>query len=207
MGEKSAVIHCNRGLKHQVYVARCLEEGTGWPVSFSPDAQADLHVVIGPWFALKQWRHSNTLYIDRGYWDDPNSVSVHWLEGGEKVRSKNRPYRPHPELKPMKMGDKRLYLCDFHTRPEGKYDTVRWHPSQMPPVTTLQDDLSRHDIAIGNRTTALVDAAIHGLRVETNDLNSPVFGLVDREQWITDLAWHNWSMDELASGDFLNGIT
>jgi hypothetical protein len=107
----------------------------------------------------------------------------------------------------MKTGSKRLYLCDFQGKPKGQYDTVRWHPSEMPAESTLQDDLNRHDIAIGNRTTALVDAAIHGLRVETDDLNSPVFGLVDREQWITDLAWHNWSMDELASGEFLDGIS
>ena len=106
----------------------------------------------------------------------------------------------------MKTGNKRIYLCDYADGPAGCYDTVRRHPAQQKPTTTLQHDLDTHDIAIGRSTTALVDAAIQGLRVETSDPHSPVYGLVDRDQWIRDLAWHNWSTDELASGAFLDGI-
>ena len=206
MGTGSAVIHANGGLKHQVRVAKALQKGTGWDISCYPDTQADLHVVIGPWFALDQWRDANTLYLDRAYWGDPNCVSVHWLKGGEKVRTRNRAFREHPPLKPMKTGDRRVYLCDYGGKPEGLYHSVRWHPAQRKPKTTLQQDLDAHDIAIGCRTTALVDAAIQGLGVETSDPHSPVYGLVDREQWIRDLAWHNWHTDELASGAFLDGI-
>ena len=206
MGDSSTVIHCNSGLKHQVKLAKTLQKGTGWKISYLADEPAETHVVLGPWFALKHWKNANTLYIDRAYWQDPLCVSVHWLTGGEKLRTRNRPYRAHPELHPMKRGNRRIYLCDYLDAPTGKYDSVRWHPAQRMPRTSLEDDLNAHDVAIGRRTTALVDAAIKGLRVETSDPHSPVYGLKDREQWIRDLAWHNWAMDELASGEFLDGI-
>ena len=200
------VIHANGSLKHQVVYAKALAEGMGGEVSFSPYTEADIHVVIGPWFALKPWRYAKTLYVDRAYWGDPDCVSIHWLKDGEKVRTKGRPYREHPKLHPMKPGSKTIYLCDYGGWPTGNFDSVRYHPAQRKPTTTLQYDLDAHQVAIGKRTTALVDAAIQGLRVETDDPHSPVYGITDREQWARDLAWHNWSIDEIRSGEFLNGI-
>jgi len=205
MGERIA-IHANPSLTHQVDIANALCKGIGGKVTYSPDTQADIHVVLGPWFALNQWRFSNTLYIDRAYWGDPDHVSVHWLQNGEKVRTKNNPYRWHPNLKPMKKGTRRLYLCDYACNPDGEYETVRYHPAQISPSRPLIDDLNCHDIAIGRRTTALVDAAIHGLQIETSDPNSPVYGITDREQWACDLAWHNWSLNEIESGAMWNAL-
>jgi hypothetical protein len=206
MGKCRTVIHANGQLAHQVRIAAALHSGTGWEVSFRPDTEADCHVVLGPWFALDRWRYAKTLYVDRAYWGDPYCVSIHWLAGGEKVRLKGMPYRDHPELHPMKTGNRRVYLCDYKAEPEGQYDTVRYHPVDRPATQSLQEILNTHDIAIGRRTTALVDAAIAGLRVETSDPHSPVYGLVDRAQWIIDLAWHNWSLDEIARGVFLDAI-
>lgn len=175
-------------------------------ISTKPDTPGDVHVVLGPWFALDKWRHANTLMIDRAYWGDPECVSIHWLRDGEKVRLKGMPHRAHPNLQKMKDGSRRIYLCDYKQKPEGDYDTARYHPSEVKGQCSLKEALNTHDIAIGKRSTALVDAAIHGLRVETNDPHSPVYGLENRKQWARDLAWHNWSMAEIASGEFLDGI-
>jgi hypothetical protein len=175
-------------------------------ISNDPKASADVHVVLGPWFALEHWRHANTLMIDRAYWGDPDCIAIHWLRGGEKVFLRDMPPRDHPPLKRRKMGNKRIYLCDFRQKPEGEYDSVRYHPAEVKNQGSLEDALNAHDIAIGKRSTALVDAAIHGLRVETNDPHSPVYGLKNRRKWINDLAWHNWSMLEIASGEFIDGI-
>ena len=204
MGSESAVIHCS-GLAHQVELAQCLLAGFnhhGLPATISDSATtpASLHVVIGPWFALNQWRYSNTILIDRAYWGDPDNVSVHWLVHGEKLRTRGNPWRSHPELKPMKTGARRLYLCDYGCEPEGGYDTARRHPAEEQQQVSLADDLASHDIAIGRRTTALVDAAFAGLQIQTKDRNSPVYGIRDREQWAIDLAWHNWSKDEIRRG-------
>jgi len=182
------------------------KRGHNVTISGDPKASADIHVVMGPWFAFQHWKGAQTLYIDRAYWGDPECVSISWLKDGEKVFLKGMPRRKHPRLKPMKEGGRSIYLCDYGEQPEGHYDSVRYHPAQQKSTTTLKQDLKAHDIAIGRRTTALVDAAIQGLRVETSDPRSPVWGITDRKQWITDLAWHNWSKDEISSGEFLDGI-
>jgi hypothetical protein len=192
-------------------MAYCLRDGfkaKGIEVRIShrPEDSAETHIVMGPWFALKQWRHANTLMIDRAYWGDPECVSIHWLRDGEKVFLRDMPYRKHPKLKKPKEGTSRLYLCDYGQKPEGEYDAVRCHPAEKKDQGPLLDALNVHDIAAGRRSTALVDAAIHGLRVECNDPHSPVYGITSRRQWIRDLAWHNWSKSEISSGDFLDAI-
>lgn len=212
MGAGGIVIHCNRGLDHQVRYAEALQSGFcrhGLPATISDSARApgDLHVVIGPWFALEPWRHGRTLYLDRAYWGDPGHVSVHWLRGGEKHYTWHAEHRDHPDGLPYKAGDRRLYLCDYRCEPEGDYDTVRRHPAQGAQRRSLAEDLAAHDIAIGRRTTALVDAALAGLAVETIDPFSPVLpisGLRDesaRARWLNGLAWHNWALQDIERGE------
>lgn len=199
-------IHTNLGLGHQVRIAEALKEGFrrhGVQADITPDktAPADLHVCLGPWYALDHWKDGKTLYVDRAYWGDPGCVSLHWLRDGEKVRLKGMPERVHPVLQPMKSGDRRVYLCDYGRGPVGNYHTVRFHPSDRPSRYTLEECLETHHIAMGRRTTALVTAHIAGLRVETEDPHSPVYGVTDRAQWVRDLAWHNWALDEIATGE------
>lgn len=207
MGDGRTIIHCNRSLKHQVQLAHCLQSGMGGEISYCADTPADLHVVMGPWFAFKQWRHANTLYIDRAYWGDPDCVSIHWLKDGEKVRSTGNGYRSQPELQPLKKGDRSIVLCDYGmnggelARLYGA--EIRNHPAEGAGCA-LERALSCYDVAIGRRTTALVTAAIAGLSVYTDDEHSPVWPISgaagDRAQWLNDLAWHNWSQDEIQRG-------
>lgn len=211
MGQESTVIHCNRSLEHQVRIAESLANGfrrLGLPVRVSnnPAEAADLHIVLGPWFALKQWRYANTFYIDRAYWGDPDCISCHWLEDGEKRRDQYQEVRDHPKLKPYKHGSKSIYLCDYGEGPEGHYHSVRYHPAQKAPKRSLQEDLDKHHIAIGKRTTALVDACINGLSVITDDPHSPVYDVTNRYEWIKGLAWHNWSLDEIERGDMWHSL-
>ena len=211
MGHRGAVIHVNPNMPHQVSYGESLQaglkaHGVEAVVTTSASHQGEWHICIGPHFALKYWRGAKTLLLDRAYWKDPQCVSVHWLVNGEKHFSKGNPHRDHPELHPMKSGERTIYLCDYGETPGGDYDTVRRHPADKKPTERLEDVLSRHDIAIGRRSTALVDAALLGLRVETSDPHSPVYGLTDRAQWIRDLAWHNWSQQEIHSGDMFDVI-
>lgn len=197
-------IHAN-ALSHQREYAEALLEGFkvhGLKADIR-DGEADIHVVIGPWFALKQWRYANTLYLDRGYWEDPNAVSVHWLRNGEKHFTHNTTPREHPEPKPLKTGNRRIYLCDYNAKPVGEFDSVRFHPANGQRGD-LYEDLAKHDIAIGRRTTALVDAALEGLLVHTDDPHSPVWPISGRTEgrgeWLTGLAWHNWTKSEISRG-------
>lgn len=209
MGKGRTVIHCNSRLSHQVDYAQALAAGIpGAEISYSPDTPADTHIVIGPHFA--KW--PDALMLDRAYWGDPDCVSVHWLKDGEKVRTTGNPYRAHPDFMPYKVGNREIYLCDYGEKWGLESDiTVRYHPAQSTPRMPLMDELERHDIATGRRTTALVDAALMGLEVRTDDPHSPVWPIRnktgDREQWLRDLAWHNWSKDEIINGSMWNAFS
>lgn len=209
MGENSAVIHCNPGLSHQVRIARALREGFaahGLPaaISNSPTTPAELHVVLGPWFALKEQRGQNVLYIDRAYWGDPDCVSVHRMVGDEKHYDICDKPRPHPDYKPWRSGDSSIYLCDYGQTPPVEFQEYRLHPADGG-TGDLLTALDGHAIAYGRRTTALVDAAIAGLMVVSDDPHSPVAAISgamgDRGRWLNRLAWHNWSIQEIARGE------
>jgi hypothetical protein len=207
MGFRVAV-HTNCGLAHQVTIARALVAGFRAhgmaSVIADREAAADLHVCMGPWFALDRWRFDRMLYIDRGYWGDPDCVSIHWLDGGEKVRTACDMPRAHPELKPYRYSEKSIFLCDYGMAPVGVYDAVRFHPANGQGGSLIEA-LQGYGVAAGRRTTALVDAAIEGLKAVTVDPHSPVWPISGkregREQWINNLAWHNWSIDEIERGE------
>lgn len=168
------------------------------------NGEADLHVVQGPWFAFDRWKYHNTILIDRAYWGDPDSLSVHWLLNGEKLFTHCDAPRETPELKPCRFSEKSIFLCDYNRQPVGDYDAVRFHPANGQ-CGNLLTDLEGFGVAVGVRTTALVDAAINGLKVVTFDPHSPVWPISGRregrEQWINRLAWHNWSLDEITRGE------
>ena len=220
MGERSTIIHINPCLDHQVRYGEALKKGFSRhgiksEVSNKANTPGDIHVVMGPWFALNHWRHSKTLYLDRAYWGDPKCVSVHWLEGGEKVFTNNPSYRKHPDTKPYKSGDRTIYLADYDDKAGSikGYSSVRYHPARDIPKRSLAKDIQTHDVAVGRRTTALVDAAIAGLKVKTADVHSPIYPIsgkvsyVLRDQWLINLAWHNWSLLEIENGEMWNALS
>lgn len=76
-------------------------------------------------------------------------------------------------------------------------NTIRRHPREVVPGETLEQALNRHDIAIGYRTTALVTAALMGLRIECRDDRS----ILARPDWVNLLPWADWHHSEIASGE------
>jgi hypothetical protein len=212
----SVAIHVNPGLTHQRETGKALlagfcRHGFEAIISTRRETEADIHVVNGPWFALSMWRfHPRTLYIDRAFWGDPECVSAHWLRDGEKARTGRTEPRDHPDFEPYREGSRSIYLCDYGEGPApGRWDAIRHHPANGQ-ASPLRDALGPFQIAGGRRTTALIDAALMGLRIETDDPHSPAWeirGGGDREPWLNRLAWHNWNIEnEIASGDFLDGL-
>lgn len=207
-----AVIHVNPSSEWQVRYAAALLAGLracgNTPrITHNPVDADELTVVLGPHWALSYHGHRRVVLIDRAYWGDPQSVSMHWAENGQKVFdwSRTEP-RDHPPLSPLKTGSRTVVLCDYGRLYELGGATIRRHPADAPSCETLAECLARHEIAAGGRSTALVDAAIAGLRVVTNDKHSPVLPLSfqaepDRERWITALAWHNWNINEIEQGE------
>ena len=215
---QTVAIHANRSMQHQVKFALAIQSGLAKqglaPFITDVDGEADIHVCIGPHYALRQHvKKPRVLYIDRAYWGDPESVSIHWLIDGEKHRSRHDEKRAHPELAEYKSGDRVIYLLAHGEKsapipdPFGAGMTIRHHPANRRTSESLDAALERHEWAVGGRTTALVSAAISGLRVDTLDVGSPVYeirGGGDRVPWINNMAWHNWSLEEIKSGDFYN---
>lgn len=210
-----AVIHVNPAIdwqrKYADALAHGLDERSVKPViTHKKTLRGDITIILGPHWCLDDHRHHRCLYIDRAYWGDPDAVSVHWIEGGEKVFDwSGKEGRWCPELQPMKWGSRTVALWDYGRPIYHPGATPRPHPSGMPQAESLESVLSRHEIAVGGRSTALVDAAIAGLRVITDDRYSPVFPISfkadpDREHWIRSLSWHNWSLIEIEQGELWN---
>lgn len=207
-----AVVHVNPSLSWQqrygvAITSSLVDFGVEARTTHNPEESADLTVILGPHWAKHHHGHHRCLYIDRAYWGDPDAVSVHWMEHGEKEFDwSGNEGRPHPSLFPLKSGERTVVLCDYNKLFELPGATIRQHPSNHPPSETLSECFVRHEIAVGGRSTALVDAAIAGLRVISNDPYSPVKPLSfaidpDREHWIKSLSWHNWTFEEIKSGE------
>ena len=154
-------------------------------------------------------------------WHHPDFTMINWLRGGEKLFDwrPNNAERYYPELKPWKHGKRLLVLCDYDedgekyaalARPHYEDIEIRKHPSNEGEAEGLIDALEKFDLAIGGKTTALVKAAIEGLPVFCTDKSSPVYPVsstikhprrAGRIEWINSLSWHNWSKQEIKSGE------
>lgn len=213
MGDSVAIHVCKR-IDWQVRYAARFAAGLrrhNFKVNVTSEraTQGDIHILLGPWFAYSRWKHGRSILVDRAYWGDPDCVSIHWLKDGEKHFTWKKDPRPIPELQPWREETKSIYLCDYRTLPDVKTDSVRLHPSDGGKGMLAQA-LDGHGIAYGRRTTALVDASVMGLEVRTNDKHSPAYPISNkregRDVWLRGLAWHNWSIEEIERGVYLDAI-
>lgn len=101
---------------------------------------------------------------------------------------------PIPES--AREGNRSIFLADYDGPLDDEADTVRHHPSREKPSEPLQAALYRHDVAIGYRTTALVTAALMGLRVVCRDEQN----IMARPDWLHLLPWADWHGTEISSG-------
>ena len=213
MGQESTVIHYNPRLAQQVRYAKAFQAGfsslgDSVVITDNINQPGNTHVTLGPWYAKKRWEgHSSHLHLDRAYWGDPDCVSLHWLDSGlKRFVFNNTTKRPYPRLKKQKTGSRSIYLAGYAEHVDQPVDKIRRHPSEQRPTMDLEAELSEFDVAYGSNSTALVAALVQGLHVVTRSQNSPVYGITNRKQRMNDLAHHNWSFDEIQSGEALSWI-
>lgn len=229
--DSRCAIHCNPYLKHQVRWAEAFANGFrrhGQACEITSDASkpADIHVVLGPHYALEQWRHHpNCIWLDRAFWGDPECASIGWSTGDGRRFPLGEEQRPHPELHPWKIGLDAIVLADYGddgaslvamARPHFDRLDVRRHPVQGGSGT-LTEALAGYQIAIGRKTSALIEAAILGLSVVCLEQDNPValvatrsvrdIGRPDRGPWIHQLSWGNWSVGEIENGEVWECLT
>jgi hypothetical protein len=156
-------------------------------------------------------------------------VSIGWLQanGTRKYATGDAP-RPKPELEPWKTReDSCLVLPDLTKdntimgRPiedvsreaAARFTTasVRLHPRMDRKLKqTLTDAIRQHDVVVGWVGTAVFDAIILGVPVichpqnvcapvAVTDMTTPLFR-GDRTQWLHDMSYRQFSLNEIRSG-------
>lgn len=225
----SVVIHTNLNLPNQVNCANWLKsgfdaQGVTCHVTGDKHAEADVHVVQGPWYCYNDWLgQDNVLWLNRCHYGCPDTVvTLGWLrsDGSRDFRNQGMAFAKGalPELKPKKERQSRAVVFgDYGRDPSdliewarGECDAVffRPHPQDKRSTKLLAPDwdmattLEHCDIAAGHSTTALIEAELAGLHTYSTDPNHPVQNITDREQWLIDLSWTQWSAEEMKRGDF-----
>lgn len=148
---------------------------------------------------LKPWRTGkHILLCGQVPWDASVENSDHktWLVAAvERIKSySQRPivYRPHPMAR----------------------QAIPMVPGTQLSVQSLRDDfMQAHCVVTYNSNTA-VEAAIEGIPVFAHDMGSMCWPIAnkslicvdvpnkpDRSQWLNDLAYTQWTLDEMRSGE------
>jgi len=225
----SVVIHANPALQHQQDFAVAMAQGFkahGLTARITPQrrCEADLHVVLGPWYALKENQHQRILYADRCFYGDARwTISLGWRDKGIRDfmnRGMAAAKGSIPRLAPRKaqcrhavifadygeINQARHWVVDAREQYEQVY--FREHPDDRhsPYFYTLDELWKRCDVAIGGTSTVLVEAVLNGLHVETYDPYHVCRDISDRQQWLTDLSWAQWTIDECAAGAFVEHL-
>lgn len=204
--------HASPYLKHQQEHAEWFAEGFrrhGIELKITPQiiAEGDIHIVSGPWYAKQAWLdHPRVILIDRAYlpthqiksgkYISEDFISVGWMTktGGRKFYEN---IGRSPIQKGFTEGTKSIFLCDYKGKPTCKVDMVRWHPNDVSTVSTLEEDLSLCDRAYGYHTSALVTAALMGLKVTSFDPEH----ILNQENWLQLLPYADHSADQIKSGE------
>lgn len=217
------VIHYNPALPHQVDHAKAFQ-ACGFDITPCPDGDADIHVISGPWFAYRKWLgHPRVLMIDRAWWDDPNSVSIGWLQpDGTRKFAKGDAPRRHPVMRPWKtredscllMADYGQDVSDIELEAVSRFTTVqvRRHPAESSPHQVgLSAALGLRDVAIGHSGTGVFEAIRLGVPTICTDPNNECMPVCvpsvqdelyrgDRNMWMHEMAYKQFTLEEIADG-------
>lgn len=214
------LIHYNPHLPHQRDHERAFRS-IGFASTHSPKAEADVHVVSGPHYAMKHWLgHPRTLMIDRAWWGDPDCVSIGWLNAdGTRTFATGDEPRPHPATRPWKTRQQSaVVLADYgqeigdivrQARSRFHYVRVRRHPAEEPSNISLTSTLALCDVAIGTSGTSLFEAVVMGVPSICLDPKNPVAPMcassldaplvyADRAQWLHDMSYRQFNLNEIA---------
>jgi hypothetical protein len=195
-----AVIHTNAKQPHQVRQALQFADGFArhgitYTVTPQADMAGDIHVCLGPNYALCHWQHHpRTILLDRCFYGGENThVSLGWTrtEGGRRFPDgdDSRWQAIGQELAPLRAtASSAIFLDDYggdshratavirELRTLHRMVGYRGHPRQEPwpacpaqrwdaPDKSLEAALDSHDTAAGYLTSALVVAGLRGLRL------------------------------------------
>lgn len=219
--------HYNPNMAHQVRWAKAFSDA-GCAITPHCGGEADIHIVQGPWFALKTWaNHPRVLWLDRAFWGDPDVVTLGWKRGDTRVFAWGPAVRDKPAMLPWKTReDSALILADYNqdvsdlaaqARQRFGYVYTRFHPATKAPCHSLQADLMMADVCVGHSSTALVEAIVLGVPVICTDPLNAVAPVAvrnmdadlyrgDRDARLHKISWMQWHIDEIRDGTALRHL-
>jgi hypothetical protein len=203
-------IHSSPSLIHQLEYAEYFRQGferhgLKSEITHSPTTQADIHVIQGPHFAKAHWlHHPRVILLDRAYYhqeihSEPRMmdwVSVGWMNSdGERDFYEGEGRKPPIIQEPT--GNKSIFLVDYNGICDEPTDLIRYHPANQTYKTTLEDDLSQCNWATGYKTTALITAALMGLKTKSKYR----YHILNNKNWLKLLPYIDFHYREIASGE------
>lgn len=202
-------IHANPALAHQREYAEYFRQGfekhgLKSEITHSPTTPADIHVVQGPYFAKDIWlNHPRVILLDRAYYHQEftsHPRNMNWVSVGWMTPTGDRVFHESEGRQPPKVGEttgtKSIFLADYNGVLE-KADIVRMHPQNFRYSRTLEDDLKQCNRATGYKTTALITAALMGLKVTSKHENH----ILNKENWLKLLPYIDFNYREIANGE------
>lgn len=195
-------IHTNPNQPHQIEQAEHFRQGfikhnLKSIVTASITQQADIHIVLGSNYAKHHWlNHDRVVLLDRCYFGDTrNHISIGWMnkKGGRNFtigEGRKKLYIRDP------IGDQSIFLADYNGVIE-QADIIRLHPANKQYNTTLSEDLRQCNSAIGYNSTALVKAALQGLKITCKGEQN----ILNQKNWLELLPYANWNYNEILSGE------
>lgn len=233
--DSTFVVHANPSLRNQTLYAEHLKQGferldRKCILTTNRNYDGDIHVCIGPHYALRDCIGKPTIYIDRCLWgDDLDFVTIGWLnsKGYMLYPVGQDDSRPKPSVNNWIVPRETLnilYCFDYGPYPLETFQplakqynvTARPHPATKKDQPPLLKHMEGKDVVIGHRTSALVTAAINGYPVvcfDEGNAVSPVaardiLNLVypDRTQWLNNLSYAQWSGAEIKTGAALEYV-
>ena len=187
------------------------------------DAGGDIHIVLGPHYAMAQWiGKPNVIRLDRCFYGDTTQCArVGWLHADGSQTFARGYTRPVPAVKDWRTnGNTALILADWGQSVKSIVSEaqsyfsevrVRLHPANKQTSESLSDSIARADAVIGTAGTAQIQAILDGVPTTCLDprhiarpVTAHVIGdiiMPDRSAWLRDLAYAQWSHDEMKSGE------
>jgi len=224
------VVHYNPHVSHQTDFARAFAN-CGFKITTNRNEPADVHVIYGPHYCLHVWRkHTRVIYIDRAWWGHDESkpgdgyASIGWLnpDGSRRFATGTKP-RPKPEYESWKTRecsalilagyDEDVSEVVFEAYKRFTTVNVRKHPANRTHAeVSLEDHIRLRDVIICNQGTAGFEAIIQGKPLICLNPQSELLPVAcgtmdgelyrgDRDEWLHDMSYKQWSLAEIASGE------
>jgi hypothetical protein len=223
------VIYYNPSLSHQVDHAKAFKSCGFHATPALHEPPTDVCVISGPHYAYEAMKHHpRVLMIDRAWWGDPDCVSIGWLQpDGTRKFAKGEAERPKPDMMMWKpnlwptFGELScLVLAQYGEDVSGIVAeakerfiqvNVREHPADHKSVIPLDMQVKWYDCVMGAGTAIFeaIRCGIPTICTDPTDECAPVCSdsvgaelyRGNRAEWLHDMSYKQWSLDEIASGE------